>query len=420
MKLRLLLLLLCLLPGLNGSSQKHAGFRFSIPEDNNLTIPFDYSQNLIVIPVRINHSQSMKFVLDTGISSTIITELTGVDTLLLNFARQVKVAGLGTGNAIEAYFSPGNRLIIDHPDGLGRGIIQDSTDIYVLASDQFELSKQLGIQVNGLIGSDLFNDFIVEIDPIEKKLTFHNRDEVKNDRLFRKYTGIPVNMSGGKAYADVTLVQEDGAVIRTRLLIDTGASLSLWVSPRADPAIRIPEKTVRSLLGQGLNGLISGVNGRVAQIRFGPYTFRKPLVSFPDSSSVSGLLLNNERHGSLGNDILRRFTLILDYRAGMIWLKPNKWFNSPFSYNRSGMEVEKPFPTVPVYTIYNVIENSPAEKAGLKTGDMIESINFLPAFNLSLDDIYQILHGEEGKNVYLRINREGISKKIKFRLEGKI
>jgi len=362
----------------------------------------------------------MKFVLDTGISSTIITELTGVDTLLLNYAREVRVAGLGTGNSVEAYYSPGNRLMIDHADGFGRGIRQDSTEIFVLASDQFELSKQLGIQVNGLIGSDLFNEFIVEIDPVEKQITFHNRDDFRKERLTKRFTGIPVSISGGKAYIDIVLIQEDGSAVNARLLIDTGASLGLWVAPKADPKIKVPARTVRSLLGQGLNGLISGVNGRVAQLRLGPYTFRKPLVSYPDSSSLGGLLLNRERHGSLGNDILRRFTVIFDYQAGMLYVKPNKWYNAPFSYNRSGMEVEKSFPTVPVYTIYNVIENSPAEKAGLKEGDIIESINFLPAFNLSLDDIYQILHGEEGKNVYLKINREGISRKIKFRLEGKV
>ena len=401
-------------------AQEPGGFRFKKADEKSFTLSFEYSQNLILIPVRINDSPPMRFVLDTGISNTIITELTGVDTLQLNYARQVKVAGLGTGNSAEAYYSAGNRLIIDHPDSRDAGIEDDHTDIFVLTTDHFELSKQLGIQVNGLIGCDLFDKFIVEIDPVEKKITFHNRDYFNPERYKKRFTPVPVEYVSGKPYANVFITQEDGSQLNTRLLIDTGASLSMWIAPRADPEIILPSRTVRALLGQGLSGQITGVNGRVQQVQIGPYSFRKPLVAYPDSASIEGIALGKQRHGSLGNDILRRFTFIADFPKGILYLKPNKWYYNPFTYNRSGMEVEKPYPEIPVFTIFSVIPGSPADRAGLFPGDVIEYINFMPAFNLTLDDINHILHGEEGKTVNIRINRNGIMKRIRFQLEGKI
>jgi hypothetical protein len=420
MKIPIVILLFSLLAVNSGQAQNPAAFRFRLQDDNQFSLPMEMSQNLIIIPVRINQSQSLRFVLDSGISNIIVTELTGTDTLSLNFARQIKVTGLGDGTSVEAWYSAGNRLIIDRDSGSDKGIICESTEIYVLESNQFELSKQLGIRVNGLIGSELFNRFVIKIDYVAMLITFYDRDHFSQQRKYRNFKQVPLILSGGKAYADVILTQDDGTEVTTRLLVDTGASLSFWVAPQADTLIHIPAKTVRSLLGQGLNGDITGVNGRVIQARLGPFVFKKPLISYPDSVSLGSITLGSNRHGSLGNDILRRFTVIMDYAGKAMYLKPNNMFYAPFSYNRSGMDVEKPVHSLPMYSIYNVISGSPADQAGVKAGDIIEYINYMPAFNLTLDDINNILHGEEGKIVALRIYRDGKSLRIRYRLEGKI
>jgi C-terminal processing protease CtpA/Prc len=84
------------------------------------------------------------------------------------------------------------------------------------------------------------------------------------------------------------------------------------------------------------------------------------------------------------------------------------------------MDVERLSPAVPVYMIFSVIDGSPAGRAGLKPGDIIEYLNFVPAFSLNLDDINTILYGESGRLVVLKINRNGEKLKLQFRLEGKI
>jgi len=405
-------------PGFILEGQSH--YRFRDPETARLVLPFELSQNLIIIPTRINHSPTLQLVLDSGISNAIITGLTETDTIPMNAARKIKVGGLGDGTPIEAFYSRGNLIQIVHSKDTALGITGNNLDIYILTTDQFELSRQLGIRVNGLVGSDLFEDFVIEIDAPNKEITFHDREKFNFKKRTRFFSKIPLTIIDGKAYIDVKILQENDSSITVKLLMDTGASLAFWIAPIADRSIVIPQKTVRSLLGQGLNGSITGVNGRVRKAEIGPFVFRKPIVSYPDSSSISGLTLNAKRHGSIGNDILRRFFVIFDFKGSAVYLKPNNWFKTPFSYNRSGMDVEKVNPLIPIFSIFSIIPGSPADLAGLKPGDLIEYINYLPAFSLSLDDINNILYGEGGRLVLLRVDRDGEKLKIKFHLDGKI
>lgn len=395
-------------------------YHFKDLQDSKLTLPFELSQNLIIIPCRINHSANLQLVLDSGISNTIITGLSAEDSITVKTAHKIKVGGLGDGTPIEAYFSRANQIEIGQPEDSTLAITGNNMDLYILDADQFELSRQLGIRVNGLVGSDLFESFVIGIDAINKQITFYNREKFNFKKRTRTFTKIPLAILNGKAYINVDLLQENDSAITVKLLIDTGASLSFWIAPISDPSIIVPRKTVRALLGQGLNGTITGVNGRVKKAEMGRFSFKKPLVSYPDSSSVSGLTLNSQRHGSLGNDILRRFSVIFDFKGSSLYLKPNKWFKSPFSYNRSGMDVEKLSPSIPIFSIFNIIPGSPADLAGLKPGDLIESINYLPAFNLTLDDINNILYGDGGNTILIRVNRDGVKLKVKFRLEAKI
>ena len=404
----------------NGQLNGQDGIKITGTGKGRATIHYETSQNLMLVPASINGSRPMMFVLDSGINTTIVTELSDADTISLTKARYLTVSGLGDGPAVGAWTSSGNRIELGLPESSGGGLQGDSLEVYILEENLFELSKQLGIKTNGLIGSDFFNGFVVGVDPVDRLVTFWERDRFDFRKIRRSFTALPIKVINQKAYLDVTIVQEDESRITVTLLIDTGASLGLWVAPSADSLIRIPSKTIEILLGQGLSGEIPGRNGRVRSVQIGSHKFRRPIISYPDSSGISIANLTTGRHGSLGNDFLRRFRIYYDFDGQMIYLKPNKFFSDPFSYNRSGMEVEKPVIGFPVYQVYSVIPGSPAHQAGIQPGDLIEYINHLPVLNMKLDEINNILHGESGRIIQLRINREGVQHEMRFRLEGRI
>src|SRR3978361_1032011 len=70
---------------------------------NNRTwtrIPFQLHSNLIIVPVRINESDTLQFILDTGVSNTIITDPSAFRKHPLTLARKVKLAGAGEGSSL--------------------------------------------------------------------------------------------------------------------------------------------------------------------------------------------------------------------------------------------------------------------------------------------------------------------------------
>lgn len=383
-------------------------------------IPFQMTQNLIVIPASVNKSQRLNFILDTGISNTIITELTGVDTVDLSDARLVRIEGLGDGEPLKTWYSHNNVLTLEDPFLRGSGMIGREMEVYVITEDRFEFSKQFGLQINGLVGSEFFTNFVVEIDYIHKSVTFTKRENFNFKKKTRRHSEIPLTIENDRPFIKVRVFQDDGSEMDVKLLIDTGASMALWLSVYSDDKIKKPEITFPALLGQGLNGDIKGVNGRIPKIVIGDFEIYDPIVAYPDSLGIAGMTNDRERNGTLGNEILKRFHVYLDYEGSRCYLLPNKNFKQPFNYNRSGLEIEKPFYNLPIYHVYNVVSGSPAEIAGIKPGDQIEMINHRRATNIELNEINSILYGTEGRSVRLHILRDGEIIKTKLSLDYKL
>lgn len=383
---------------------------FAQPERHSISMPFHFVSNLIIIPVTINNSEPMFFILDTGLRTTTIMELAVGESLRLNFAYQTRIRGLGKGEALDVLFSDGNQLEMS-------GISGFNHDVHVLMRNDFNLSTRLGRRVHGIIGYDVFKDLIVEINYERKLITFHNPLHYNYKRQTRWMETFSIEILNDKPYIDAYLEVEDDEKMPVKMLIDTGASDALWIFRQTNENIGLPKNSIETYLGRGLNGEISGKKGRITSFSIGEYKFEQPTASFPDTNSVQKETLLRERNGSIGSEILRRFKVIIDYPNKRISLTPNKYYKDEFHYNMSGLEIYTPLPGIPFYQIADVQPKSPAAKAGLKPGDEILSINFKQAFEYTMNDIYLLLHGREGKRIRMKVMRGGETIKVKFRLE---
>ena len=406
-------------------------------------ISFKMINNLIVIPIKVNGSD-LNFLLDTGVRNTIMFNLTVEDSVRLKNTRTVRIRGLGRGSYINAIQSKKNLFEIgkiSNPDHM----------IFLIPGKEFDLSARMGVDINGIVGGDLFQDFVVEINYSTKRIKFYN-PQFYTYKNCKKCESFDLTFNRGKPYIDIK-VREDQSEIDTKLLIDTGGSKYLWLFDKSSDDIKLPENYFNDFLGKGLSGNIYGRRSKIDEIIIGSYRFQNANVSYPDSASVATAYRFKERNGSIGAGILKRFKMLFDYRNRKFIIKgKSTFFNEPFRYNMSGIELlhagtmlvkEKKRPTTigyarnnqgdgrsivqiiyeyvydfkPVYRIALVRPNSPAAKAGLLKNDIVLEINGKAAYQYELYEIINLFSEREGRRIKLLIDRNGKKMIYSFRLE---
>lgn len=385
------------------------GFLFDDPRNKSITIDFKKASNLIIIPVTINESDTLNFILDTGVRYPIITELPFVNKLNLNYLMPVQIQGLGEGHDLTAYRSNNNTIKLN-------GLTAWNQEVQMIIDENFQISHMLGLPVHGLIGFNLFKDYIVKIDYSNDKITLY-RPEHYRYRDKNKDIILPLHFDGNKPFVRTSIVTEDLTEVPVKLLVDTGASDALWLSEKSDERIGVPNNHIEAFLGRGLNGDLYGIKGRIDGLWVGPLVLPKPIVAFPNSELIDQLITSNDRNGTLGAEVLRRFIVTIDYRNSRMTLRPTYRVKEDFNYNMSGMEVINPMPGLPIFTITDIRENSPAYLAGLQVNDQILSLNNSNHQSLELNDINLLLQSKENKKIKITVLRNGEEYKTSFELK---
>ena len=189
------------------------------------------------------------------------------------------------------------------------------------------------------------------------------------------------------------------------------------------------------------------------QFTIGDFTFDQPIVAFPDSLSTGEAIGRDNRNGTLGSDILRRFHVIMDYPGRRMTLKKNgKYYSEPFLYNKSGIEImyggemlvkEKRArinPTEqqsgennrsisdiiysygltykPSYKIAVIRKGSPAHLAGLRVGDIILEVNGKEAYSMKMEEVNHVFSQKEDKRIRMLVDRNGQHLRYEFFLKS--
>jgi hypothetical protein len=389
---------------------------FEKARTKKIDLKFQMIHNLIIIPAFINGSDTLKFILDTGVSHTMITSLKGTEGISFNFAREIELFGLGSGREVHAFHSFGN--VIELP-----GIIGFNHNVIILKEEFDHLSQGLGTQIHGLIGYDVFDSFTVEIDYTSKKLTLYDpkyyKAKKKSKRL-KKADIIDLDIIRRKPYIHATVYNDRNEESEVKLLVDSGASHAVSLFKSSDDQLEIPDNSLFTFIGIGLSGEIYGHIGRVNKFAIGDYNFKNPIVTYPDEASVQLSDYENERTGSMGADILKRFTVVFDFHEKQMLLKPNSNYKSDFKYNMSGIDVTTPVPDFPIFEISKIRKGSPAWIAGLEEGDQIMTINGIETSEYSLSNIVQMLQSKSGKKLHIGFRRAEQNFSAKLTLDDPI
>ncbi|MBL6446286.1 aspartyl protease family protein [Fulvivirga sp. 29W222] len=399
-----------LLPFFSKSYSQTLGFELN--DTKRVNIPFEVYNNLIVVPVVLNNQIPLKFILDTGVRTTILTEKSFSDILNLTYSRKYTISGLGGERHVDAYITNNVSLSLPGVSGKGHAML-------VLAEDYLELRNYLGTEVHGILGYEIFSRFIVTINYDKKVLTLTTPEHFKKRRRFQE---VEMKVEDTKPYISGRIVYKTGEHLDVKLLVDTGASHGLLLDKSSDPQITIPEKHITTSLGRGLGGLLEGEMARLKYFHLGEACWQDILATFPETNSFLDSLKNvgTFRNGSVGGEILSRFTVVINFPEEKLYLKKGKSFKKDFTYNLSGLVVKAIGSRLNTYEITEVRKNSVGEKAGFKKGDVLVSINSIDASRLRLSNITNFLNARENKKLKLTVLRDGVKITQTFRLKSQI
>lgn len=317
------------------------------------TIPFtQLTGGIIIIRCTIDNNQdSLNFVLDTGSGGISLDSTT---CAYYNF-KLVPTDRIVRGIAGMKYVS----FAYNHSIQL-KGLTVENLDFHI---NNYEvLSSAYGVHIDGIIGYSFFRRYIVYIDYDDQVIKVFSVGTYKYTRggylLKPQFSTLPMQLAGVRDNRNVT----------AKFYLDTGAGLCLLLNDdfANDSAIFRKKRKMFLTQAEGLGGKTDMQLSVVKEVKIGPYRFRNvPAYIFADEFNVTSYPVLG---GLIGNDILRRFNVLLNYPMQEIYIKPNKHYLDSFDYSYSGLGF---YLINGAITVTDIIKGSPAETAGFKFGDII-------------------------------------------------
>ncbi|GBF18686.1 MULTISPECIES: aspartyl protease family protein [Arenibacter] len=406
---------------------------FKLPSGEKFQkVKFELVNNLIIIPIEVNGAQ-LSFILDSGVNKPILFNLSDKDSIQINNVSEIVIKGLGEGEPINALISSSNLFRIGE-------VVNTDQQLYVVMDKELNLSPRLGIPVHGIIGYDLFRDFIVELNYSSKYLKLHDPDLYRSKKS-SKTRKLPLQIIQNKAYVQGDVLMKNKQSIPVKLLIDSGSSDALWLFEDLDRGLGVPRDNYVDFLGQGLSGSIYGKRTKIDGIKLAGFLLKDAKTAFPDLQYFNSMTTFGDRNGSLGGEVLKRFTLVFNYGNSTLSLRKNSLFNKPFDFNLSGIDIQhngmryisesiadvngavladsgKSFgdvqilfenmtrlSMVPEIIVSGIRAGSPGHEAGLQEGDVILAVNGKKVHHYKLQQILHMLNDKEGKRVKVLIER---------------
>lgn len=373
-------------PKKNGNSFGKAGNDISQTSGDVLNKPlaiisFEQGDNLPYLQVRVNNSKPLNFVLDSGASVWVINKSVA-QALRLKADNEGKITGAGAGAVNVAYTKDVSFDLSGFKNEVSNVALIDLSD----------LSSTLGHQIDGIIGYDFFEQYVVEIDYDANIVRLY---DPKNYQYSGSGEVIPITIKKKHAFLNAKIKVAGKESVEREYLIDSGSSDAVNDDLVAESTA--PKKEVVG--GVGIGQQFKIVLGRVERFQIGNYVFE-------NTNGAAG-------GQKIGGELLHRFTVIFDYSRQQMILESNRHYQDGFVFDMLGAEIRAE-PKAEGFSVSAVYSNSPASEAGLKEGDLITAIDGSSIESFTIDRVRRMFAQE--KEYRLIIKRAGKMLKIKIKL----
>ncbi|RYJ53732.1 clan AA aspartic protease [Flavobacterium petrolei] len=286
--MKLTFLLAIILISINGSAQK-----LEIRDTIALTIN---EHNTISVKAIFNENDTLNLNFDTG-----TTELVLINDILKNKLK----------STTELYSKFYNLKI-------GKTIYK--TKVY-----DAELA---GHGTDGRFGWDFFKGKVVELNYDNNSMIIHS-ELPKYATLDSKFTVLKMEFWKDLFFVS-SEIKENGIANKDLYLFDTGFDRTLMLDNDLLKEVNFPTnkmKVIKKVMMKGAQGNeIPVITSNLKILKIGNYKLKNIPVQITNAQKP----LKNKNVHILGNEILKRFNIFLDFQNTVVYMKPNKFYNENY------------------------------------------------------------------------------------------
>ena len=349
---------------------------------DSVTVPFRLLNNHIYVDASINGSAPLPFVFDTG--ATDILQASTAKTL--GIAVEGALPGSGAGDKMEDIgFAKVKSVSIGGltlPDQL---FATETSPAWVAIE---------GADSAGLLGYEFVKRAVLSIDYAARTMTFTKQEMFHPPK---NAGAIPFTFQSHIPMVAGTL---DG--FAGEFMIDTGSRGALMVMHPfavANDLIGKYHATRSATIGYGVGGPVRALLARAGKLVLGPVTIDAPVTEIV--TDKAGVAESARTAGNIGGDVLKRFTMTLDYAHQTLWLQPNQLAGQREVFDRSGLWISRAKDGG--IEIADVAPASAGAGIGLVVGDEIVSVNGKGTKDVALHDLREEFKSAVGTSFKLLV-----------------
>lgn len=371
-------------------------------------IPFELHEGRIFVKASGRGFRNRWFLLDTGAQRVHFTQELALKARMRTTGPAV-IRGVGQGEVPGFALPPGSLFIGSLKVPYERGIAAPAGRLLGPVRGGAEL------QFDGIIGYDFFAPWVVEVDYETRLIRLY---KPKSYRAEAGGETLPIEIAARKPYVIGHLSGGPRKDVPVRLLLDTGSTGSLVLNGlfvEQHGALDWPGKLLPSV-SRGIGGVVPSYTGRMDRLALGGLVIDQPLAGL---SLAQGKGVSAEAAGRIGGEILRRFRMVLNYRAGTVTLVRNGDFHAPFEVDMSGLTFLRPGVGSPEFLVLKVAEESAAAEAGVRQGDRLLAIDGMAPGAIGTERLKRLLR-RAGETRRLTLIRDGEEVSAVLRLKRRI
>lgn len=261
---------------------------------------------------KMSFKDTMKLHMNEQNTIFVKTVLNKVDTLLLNF-------DTGTSDLVLTQETLKNKI---------KSSLKSGTNILQIGNKEYQgfniyPAQLTGHGTDGRFGWDLFDGMIVELNHDKGLMVVHSQlpSDVKS-----QYSQLPI-----KYFNNVFLVQvgitQDKVRNKDWYLFDTGYQRTAMLdgpllNEQGFPTDKM--RVIKKVIMKGAQGNeIPVMTSNLQSLSLG----KAKLKDIPVQLLSQSRLVTGSRMNILGNEVLKRFNLFLDFQKNIVYMKPNKLIN---------------------------------------------------------------------------------------------